>query len=183
MNSHLLWSRRLHFIVSLLLCSTCEAQTSGIFFPKGTNLTSFVSINEDSLGSSGQQIMIATLQGIVARSSPRQLYIDSSTYSRWRLHLANTLKIPYTIQSDPWALLTQFKGYVSGYVLYDYANANSRNAATSLCGPLNAIAVDLKLESLVRARGITNRLADIRTENEASIFASFSRAVQSKDRG
>jgi hypothetical protein len=173
MKSPLWRSTGLRLIAALSLCFTGEAQTSGIFFPKGTNLTSIVSLSDNSLGSPEQQIMIATLQGIVARSSTRQLYIDSSTYSRWRLHLANTLKIPSTIQSDPWALLTQFKGYVSGYVLYDYANSNSRNAATSLCGPLNAIAVDLKLETLVRARGITNRLADIRAENEAAIFANF----------
>ena len=59
----------LRWMAALVLGSTCVAQTSGLFFPKGTNLTSFVSISDGSLGSSEQQIMIATLQGLVARVS------------------------------------------------------------------------------------------------------------------
>src|SRR5436853_455483 len=125
--------------VMALVTFEAPAQSDGLFFPKGTNLTSLIVIAESSLGSSEQQIMVATLQGLVARSSSQQIYIDTTTYSRWRLHLTSAFGIPQTTQTDPWALVTQFKSLVSGYVLYDYANTNSRNAATSLCGPLNAI--------------------------------------------
>lgn len=163
-------------IAGSMLCSTMVAQvapTPPLFFPKGTNLTSFLSIAESSLGSSSQQIMMATLQGLVARASSEQLYIDTSTYSRWRLHLAGAFRVPYTTQSDPWAVLNHFKGLLEGYVLYDYASTNSRNAATSLCGPLNAIAVDVSLEASVRAQGITNLLADVRTLDEAAVRANY----------
>lgn len=154
-------------LVALALAAS--AQSDGLFFPKGTNVTSLISISDSSLGNSEQQIMMATLQGLVARSSAEQLYIDTTTYSRWRLHLASAFGIPSSTQTDPWAVLTRFRNLVSGYVLYDYANTNSRNAATSLCGPLNGIAVDLTLESSVRARGITNLLADVRAQDEAAV--------------
>jgi len=167
----------IHFAASWLVTAWfplgANGQSTGLVFPKGTNLTSFISIAESSLGSSEQQIMIATLQGLAARASSQQIYIDTTTYSRWRLHLTSAFGIPHTTQTDPWALVTQFKSVVNGYVLYDYANTNSRNAATSLCGPLNAIAVDLTLENAVRARGITNLLADVRSQDEAAVRANY----------
>jgi hypothetical protein len=160
-------------MVAIALALAARAQSPGLFFPKGTNLTSLISLSDSALGSSEQQIMMATLQGLVARSSAEQLYIDTTAYARWRLHLAGSFGIPSSTQTDPWAVLTHFRDRVSGYVLYDYANTNSRNAATSLCGPLNGIAVDLTLESSVRARGITNLLADVRAQDEAAVRAGY----------
>ena len=61
----------------LLLCMFCPLAgraDSGVF-PKGTNLTSLTVINESDLGNTAQRVMIATLQGIVARSSGSQIYI------------------------------------------------------------------------------------------------------------
>jgi hypothetical protein len=83
---------------------------------------------------------------------------------------------------SPLSLLSHYQALISGYVLYDSAgNSNSLNAATSLCGALNAVAVDATLETLVRGYGITNRLADVRTRDEAWAWtnynASFSRDV------
>jgi hypothetical protein len=160
-------------VVCAAFALVAEGQSEGLFFPKGTNLASIISISDSALGSSEQQLMIGTLQGLVARLSSQQIFIDSSTYSRWRQHLTSVFRIPYSTQADPWALVTQFRSLVSGYVLYDYANTNSRNAATSLCGPLNGIAVDLTLEAAVRARGVTNRLADVRAQNESTVHANY----------
>jgi len=143
--------------------------------PRGTNLTSFVVISEASLGTPAQRVLIATLQGVVARQSSRQIYIDAgSGYTLWYRHLNTAYGIPYSVVSSPWSLLSQFKGLVSGYVLYDLAsNANSVNAATSLCGPLNAIAVDVSIENSVRSLGITNRLADLRTVDEGWVWTYY----------
>jgi hypothetical protein len=143
-----------------------------LFFPKGTNLTSLVSITEGNLGSSAQQTLIVTLQGLVARQSPEQIYVDGG--SRWRDFLRDRYGVPVISETNPWALVSRFGRFASGYVLYDYAaNADSVNAATSLAGALNAVAVDASIEANLIAAGITNRLADVRTRNEAWVWTNY----------
>lgn len=152
----------------------CRADSTVL--PKGTNLNSLMVINENNLGSTAQGVMIATLQGLVARQSGSQIYIvgSSAGYSIWYNHLKNAYGIPYTTTSNPWSLVDQYRNLVSGYVLYDGAvNSNSLNAATSLCGPFNAIAVDASIEGAVRSHGITNRLVDVRTRDEAWVWTNY----------
>jgi len=45
----------------IALAFAARAQSSGLFFPKGTNLTSLMSISDSALGSSEQEILMATL--------------------------------------------------------------------------------------------------------------------------
>src|SRR2546421_2837676 len=57
-------------------------------FPKGTNLASLMVIKDSDIGSDAQKILISTLQGVVARRSSSQIYIDvGSGYSVWTAHL------------------------------------------------------------------------------------------------
>jgi hypothetical protein len=136
----------------MLAASAVARPDSGVF-PRATNVTSLVVITDASLGTSAQKVLIATLQGLAARRSAQQVYIDGgSGYSTWYRHLNSAYGIPYTTASSAWTILNQFKGLVSGYVLYDKsANSNSLDAANSLCGPLNAVAVDASIESTVRS--------------------------------
>jgi hypothetical protein len=160
----------------LVLAGTISMRAESGVFTKGTNLTSLTVISEDQLGSPAQRVMIATLQGIVARSSGSQIYINvgSPGYGIWYRHLNSAYGIPYTTTSNPWSLISQFKNRVSGYILYNVvANSNSVNAATSLCGPFNAIAVDASLEATVRSYGITNRLADVSTRDEGWVWTNY----------
>jgi hypothetical protein len=152
------------------------ARADGYALPKGTNVTSLVVISAGNLGSTAEQVLTATLQGLVARQSSQQVYVDGgSGYSIWYNHLTSAYSIPHTSVSNPWQLVSQFKHLVRGYVLYDAAtNSNSLSAATSLCGPFTAIAVDASIESSVRGAGITNRLADVRSYNEAWVWTNYS---------
>lgn len=162
--------------------TTC-ADTGGLL-PKGTNLHSLTVINENQLGNSAQGVMISTLQGIVARRSTSQIFIVGSAagYNVWPNYLKSTYGVSLATNSNPWSVLEQFKNFADGYVLYDAAaNSNSLNVATSLCGPLNAIAVDSTIEATARSHGVTNRLLDVRTRDEAWAWTNynslFSRSV------
>jgi hypothetical protein len=168
--------------VLLIACQAgvVTSQADPIVFPKGTNLNSLVVIKESDLGSTAQGVLIATLQGIVARQSATQIYIvgTSTGCSLWPNHLDSAYGIPFTNTSNPWFLVTLFKNLASGYILYDQAaNSNSLNAATTLCGPLNAVAVDAAIEGAVRDYGITNRLLDVRGRDEAWVWTNYSAAL------
>jgi len=168
-------------ILCLVIFSLTVSHAFGL--PKGTNLTSLVEISESNLGNSALRALTVSLQGVVARQSSQQIYIDGGRgYTLWYNHLNSTYGIPRVSTANPWLLVSQFRNLVSGYILYDAAaNSNSLNVATSLCGPFNAIAVDITLESTARAYGITNRLLDVRAYNEqwawTNYNASFTRSV------
>jgi hypothetical protein len=142
--------------------------------PRGTNLTSLMVITQGNLATPAQQLLIATLQGIVARQSSTQIYIDGgSGYSIWDEDLSANYRIPMTTVTSPWSILNQFKGLVSGYIRCNISgNTNSLNAATSLCGPFNAIAVDSSIESTVNSYGITNLIADVSSVNDQFVWTN-----------
>jgi hypothetical protein len=181
-NSHpSLWRMTfLLFVITFGMAFATRAGESG--FPKGTNATSLVVITDGNLANSAQKVLIATLQGLVARQSSRQIYIDGgSGYSIWYQHLYSAYGIPYTIAVNPWLVLDQFKGFASGYILYDKAaNSDSLNAANSLCGPFNAVAVDASIESTVRSHGITNLLADVRLHNDMWVWTNYNAMLSRK---
>lgn len=167
-----------HILTGLILTIAGFPHTTNAdisFFPKGTNLTSLVVISEGILTNSAQRVMLATLQGIVARQSAQQIYIDGGgAYSIWYAHLNMAYGIPYTISSSPWSLLDQFKTSLDGYILYDKTtNSGSLAAANSLCGPFNAIAVDASIESTVRSHGITNLLVDVRLRDDKWVWTNY----------
>lgn len=166
--------------VSLVMqCGGLAARAENGGLPKGTNVASLVVISESNLANPAQKTLVATLQGLVARQSAQQIYIDGgSGYSIWYKHLYTAYGIPYSTVSSPWSMLSQFKSCVSGYVLYDKAaNSNSLSAATSLCCLFNAVAVDASIESTVRSCGITNLLADVRARTDTWIWTNYNQLL------
>ena len=144
----------------------------GILFPKGQQLTSIVQINVSSLNYA-QRVMISSLQGVVAKKSSKQIFMDEGGVP-WRSFLTSRYGIPVTFQSNPALLLSQFKTNINGYILYNVTtNKDSVNAATSLCGPFNAIAVDASIEASVRAVGVTNIILDVRGRNEKWVYDNY----------
>jgi hypothetical protein len=71
----------------------------------------------------------------------------------------------------PWDLLYQFKDRVAGAILYNHGN-DSINVATSLCGPLNSIAVTESLITHLKNVQIPI-LKDVRDYNEKRAFDEF----------
>ena len=158
------------------LASGSGALTTGVFHARGTELRTLDVIPVGNL-SAEQKVLVATLQGLAARSSSEQIYIDEGGPSTaWKDDLAarhGVTLVDYTSWS---ALVTRFRGLgiASGYVLYDRAaNPRSLTAATALAGPLAAMAVDISLEPAVRALGVTHQAADVRTRDERWVYASY----------
>lgn len=144
----------------------------GRLFPKGQKLTSVVAIDMRKLNTA-ERVMISTLQGILAKSSSKQIFMDEPG-PPWKSFLTERYGIKVTTISDPWDLLAQFATNIDGYILYDNAtNKDSINAATSLCGPYKAIAVDVSIEARVRAAGITRMIMDVRNRHEEWVYDNY----------
>jgi hypothetical protein len=145
-------------------------------FPKGQKLTSVVALDMRKLNPA-ERVMVSTLQGILAKSSSKQIFMDEPG-PPWMSFLTERYGIRVTTAPDAWELLTQFATNIDGYILYDLAtNKDSINAATSLCGPYKAIAVDASIEARVRAAGIARRIMDVRNRNAEWVYDNYRRLL------
>jgi hypothetical protein len=152
------------------------ASTAGVALPQGTRLRSLSVIPSANLTGRADGVLVASLQGLVAKSSPDQIFVDEGgPGGAWK----NDLRDNYGITLDDTAqtssaLLTRFKKYVRGYLLYDYAaNPQSVNVATSLSGPLHALPVDRSQEAQVRALGITTKVMDVSARTEKWAYSNY----------
>lgn len=145
----------------------------GRMFPKGEKLTSLVVVDMGGLNRA-ERVMVSTLQGVLAKSSSRQIFMEERGGPPWAHFLAQHYGVTVTTAADPWNLIAKFATNVDGYILYDYAtNRDSVNVATSLCGLYKAIAIDASIEGPVRAAGITRLIKDVRNRSEEWVYDNY----------
>ncbi|AQQ69920.1 hypothetical protein SMSP2_00254 [Limihaloglobus sulfuriphilus] len=121
--------------------------------------------------TNAQFVVMQTLQGILAQDKPL-IFIDQgdSTYID---DLRYNHGIPYTrIDSFFW-FMNRYKSWLEGYVLFDFNDKPSLSAATSLCGLLNAVAVDVSLESSMQTNYGLSKIADVRGKNDKWVFDNY----------
>ncbi len=153
-----------------------QASDAGIGLPKGVAVRSLLVIPLHALASSQDRALVASLQGLVAKRSPEQIFIDDGGPSRtWRDYLVSrygiTLNHSYATLAS---LVAHFKRYVNGYILYDISgNPRSLNVATSLSGPLGGLPVDQSQLTQVRSLGVTRQLLDVSDKNEKWAYTKY----------
>lgn len=128
-------------------------------------------ISQDSMNSS-ERTMVASLQGIVNNHCSSQIYTLNSSqpdYKIWLEDLKDNYKVSYKIISDPWQLLSIYKDYIDGYVLYSSKTPKdpSINNACSLASLNKAIVVDEAIEAKVKHNGVVKVKGDCRNTDES----------------
>ncbi len=146
--------------------------------PRALALESLLVIPLDALASSQDRALVASLQGLVAKRSPEQIFIDDGGPSTtWKDFLVSRYGITL---NDSYAtlpsLVAHFKRYVNGYILYDMSgNPQSLNVATSLSGPLRGLPVDRSQVEQVKSLGVTLELLDVSDKSEKWAYKNFGR--------
>jgi hypothetical protein len=121
--------------------------------------------------TNAQFVVMQTLQGILAQDKPL-IFIEQgdSTYID---DLRDVHGIPYTrIDSFFW-FMNRYKSRLDGYVLFDFNDKPSLSAATSLCGILNAVAVDVSIESSIQTNYGLSKIADARGKNDKWVYDNY----------
>jgi GxGYxYP_N second domain len=160
-----------------------ESRTNrGIFHPKGVPLKSVITFDSGNLKSGEEGVLFATLEGLLAKTSPEQIFLDEGGPSDvWISFLSMDKKdypeitVTWRPYSDVWSLVDHFRseGLVGGYILYnDSTNSASMNAATTLAGLYHAVAVDASIESSAIAHGLS-KLADASAATDQSMYDSY----------
>jgi hypothetical protein len=129
-----------------------------------------------NLTTNPDRVLVACLQGLVAKTSSEGIFIDEGGPGAvWTNYLHTTYGITLDDSYPTWQqLLTRFRSQVRGYIRYDMTgNPASLNFASSLSGPLNALIVDRTQESAVQALGVTRLLLDVSDKDEHWAYATY----------
>jgi hypothetical protein len=121
-----------------------ETSADGISWPAGQFLPSFspvVTLDIVSANvSNDDMILYATLQGLVNRTQPR-IYLRQNFSEGADTWLQTLTGVTTTTISNPMTLITKYKAEISGIVVYDTTLTDTRNAAVTIAGIKNGIAV------------------------------------------
>ncbi len=151
---------------------------TGIVHQKGYELKSLNVISGSSLNDA-QKVLISTLQGIAAKTSSEQIYIDEGGPSSvWKEYLRKQYHVSVSNKTFS-EIISRYKslGIIKGYIVYNRTvEKRSVTAATALCGPTNAIAVDKSIENDIIMMGITNKLFDVSDKTEKWVYENYLKA-------
>lgn len=120
--------------------------------------------------SPAEQTLAVTLQGLVA-GEPTAIWVADGCINGMILEQLQAEGIDIREARSVWELLEAFRPHVRGAVLYE-SGTPSINAATSLCGPRRAVAVDTSLVERVQAEGL-DILLDLRGYDALRTFSEF----------
>jgi hypothetical protein len=137
--------------------------------------------------SPAEQTLVVTLQGLVA-DGESAIWIKDGGMNALILEDLRDEGVSIQEVASVWDLLAITGEAVEGVVLYDLQDAgghqeyDSLNVATSLCGPMRAVAVDASLLEATQAVGL-ELLADVRGMDEVEAFETYGELFTSDDHG
>ena len=130
---------------------------AGISWPQGQALPRFA-LAQHVLAADledvprDEQIMLATLQGIVNRRQPQIFLLQPGDEGK-ETWLADGLGVPSTTLASRWELLEEFRDTPTGLVIYDPDVPDTINLATNLAGLGDTLAVSPELAARLAADG------------------------------
>ncbi len=170
-----------------------DTSVDGAYYPRPAPTDLIYSINMSCLPNDTAVTML-TMAGVIAKGAAGpKIYVenDGGYYSKW-LDLIRAENITVVPATDPWALVAQSEGNLTGYVTYksDSAGVQQSNdpilsadtlsyqhedesycVAVSLCGVLNACAVEESFVANAQAAGLSE-VFDARGKDVAWLFNS-----------
>ena len=118
-----------------------------------------------------ERLLTLTLQGLVSKDIPSIWVVHGGLDSYMRQDLEQDGTV-FHDNASVWVLLDLYRDFVEGIIVCD-SDLSSINAATSLCGPMNAIAVDESLLTRVQSQTGLPVLVDVRGYYPSTIYNNY----------
>jgi len=147
----------------------------GVALPKGKEMKEVCIFASSDITSDAVGVMIASLQGLTAKSSEKKIYInEGGAGTNWIEHIIAEYQVEKgKTYSDYKSLLADFDEYFRGYILCDISgNPESLNAASAISGNSYGIIVDKSLEEEVKELGL-EMIMDISDKDEAWVYENM----------
>ena len=107
-----------------------------------------------------EKVMVLSLQGVVSKHQAA-IWIKQSGLCDLIRKKLEVRGIKFHDDCSPYELIGQFSEYIDGYVVCGQ-DIKSMNAAVSICGPMNALAVQERLVSKLEREVNLSMIADVR---------------------
>lgn len=141
-------------VLAAVASPATAAQPRGIDWPARQLLPHFAAVRSLDVLDAGQvsgdeRMMLATLQGIVNRTEPRIYLVENADEGTeaW----PSTFSVPQRRFTDPWALVSKYRSAVRGIVIYDPAQPDSINVATTIAGLRDALVASPSVAERLRS--------------------------------
>ena len=121
--------------------------------------------------STAERLLTLCLQGLVSKEKAA-IWVDQDGLTaliRAEMQQEGTV---FHDDTSIWSLLDTFIDHIDGIIVCG-SSLNSINAATSLCGPMNAVAVDQSLLSQVQSQTGLPILADMRGQDAIATYNTY----------
>ncbi len=126
-----------------------------------------------------EEVLIGTLQGLIARDKP-ELFVVSNSDKLWVGDLKQKYGVDVTYVNEvrgsksvvEWCI-DHYSSFIDGYVTYDVdTNNDSLSAAVSMAGVLDSIAVDVDIESYATDAGLTEQM-DCTSRDDKWVYDNY----------
>lgn len=146
-------------------------EANSVKVPNFLDVITLIGLPED------QQIMFVSLQGIVNKTQPKIYVLQDD--QEGRLTWLNDLGIPHRFWSSPWELLSFYKTYVKGIVIWDPALTDTINVATNLAALYDLIIVSPELIEPANNYGVAGSIIDLRDKfsNSYAVYKWASKTI------
>jgi hypothetical protein len=148
------------------------APSLGLDWPAGQSFPIFaplttLDVADVSSASADQHYLFCSLEGLVNRTRPR-IYLEEHEAEGATFWL-DELKVPTNAVADPMTLVTKYASEIAGIVIYDPANIDTVNLATTIAGVRGGIVASPTLAATLGAAPYSlPTLEDLRTHHFAS---------------
>ena len=96
-----------------------------------------------SASPKAEAVLFSSLKGLVNRTKPRIWTCEGTEDNKYEW--LTELGLAHQEPSDPWALITKYRSEVKGIVVYDDAQPDTINLATTIAGSSNALVASPEL--------------------------------------
>jgi hypothetical protein len=98
-------------------------------------------------GNEDELVLFASLKGVVNKTQPRIFSYEGDAFAEGRHTWLQSLGLSWTEVGDPWSLIGKYRGELAGLIVYDDAQPDTINLATTLAGPRRALVTSAALLS------------------------------------
>jgi hypothetical protein len=96
-------------------------------------------------GPDDHLVLFASLKGVVNKTQPRIFSYEGDAFAEGPHTWLQSLGLSWTDVGDPWTLITKYRGELAGVIVYDDAQPDTINLATTLAGPRRALVTSAAL--------------------------------------
>lgn len=136
---------------------------------KGDPVSTLYVIRKSTLNNPNFLLM-QSLQGLLAQTKS-EIYIDEGRID-YLNHLVSNYGISFIRSDSLFFYFNKYKSRLAGYILYDLSDPQSMLAASSLAGIMNAVMVDVSIESTLQGYGLT-KVFDARGKNCQWVYQNY----------